>query len=79
MGTEKKTKFLSIGEAQKRAKALGIDVSEPTIRKWCLAPDFGGASLGHQLGGKGGKCFVNRKKFEEFLHGTREKNEKKAE
>jgi len=60
----KAKEFWSVEEAIAQAKAIGIEVSAPTIYKWIDVFD-----LGHQPGGKGGKRYVYPKKFMNFITG----------
>ena len=65
-----KKKYWSVAKAIKRAEALGIEVSRPTLVKWIQDH-----KLGFQLG-KGGKWYIYKDKFRKFLNGGKfEENE----
>ena len=64
-------RYWSINQAIEKAAKLGIDVSSPTLIKWCR--EF---NLGFQLGGIGGKWYVYPDKFMRYLDGGNPENQK---
>jgi len=60
----RKVRYWDIEKAQNYAKEIGIEVSKPTLIKWCKK-----MMLGFQLGGKHGKWFFFAEKYKRYLHG----------
>lgn len=63
MGAPKKQEYWPISKGIEEAKKLGIEISLPTVIKWCANPPY----LGFQLGGPGGKWFVKPEKFMKYI------------
>ena len=63
MGAPRKKTYWPISKAIVEAGKIGIDISLPTVIKWCANPP----KLGFQLGGTGGKWFVDPKKFMNYV------------
>lgn len=59
-------KFISTNDAMDLAKTLGVNLSLPTIIKY--AESYG---LGHQIGGRGGKWVIDKKRFMEVISGKK--------
>jgi hypothetical protein len=57
-------KCITMTEAVTLASVRGISVTRPTIAHWCII-----YSLGHQLGGPGGRWVIYENKFKRFLDG----------
>jgi hypothetical protein len=58
-----KKKYWTTTKAIEEAAALGIEVSLPTLIKWCEL-----YHLGFQLGGKGGKWYVFPNRFNKYIN-----------
>jgi hypothetical protein len=59
----KKKEYWTTAVAIEKAAEIGVEVSLPTLIKWC-----GQYNLGLQLGGKGGKWYVTPNKFMDYIH-----------
>lgn len=61
----KKKQFWSLTKALEKAAEKGIELSRPTLIKWIER-----YNLGHQLGGSGGKWYVNPEKYMRYIDGA---------
>jgi len=65
---EKEKKYWTLTRAIEEANKIGVEVSKPTLIKWILTHHFG-----HQLGGPGGKWYVQPENFKRFINGKIQK------
>jgi hypothetical protein len=66
----KKREYWSTTKAIEKAAVVGIEVSLPTLIKWCQE-----YKLGFQLGGKGGKWYILPEKYMKYIHSGKITNE----
>ena len=66
----KKNKYWSITTALEEATKIGIELSRPTIIKWCRT-----MKIGFQLGGEGGKWYISPKKFMEYISNAKKQTD----
>ena len=67
-----KKQYWTLTKAIDKAAALGIEVSNPTLIKWCKMFD-----LGFQLGGSGGKWYVYPDKYLRYINGKNQNQNSK--
>lgn len=60
----KKKKYWTIAQALEEADRIGIEISKPTLIKWCKTK-----ALGFQLGDVGGKWYIYPHKYMRYLNG----------
>lgn len=60
---KKKQEYWTTTKAIEKAAEIGVEVSLPTLLKWCQLYRFG-----FQLGGKGGKWYIIPEKFTKYIN-----------
>jgi hypothetical protein len=63
--------FISVSEAIKFARSMGINISRVTVLKYIESHNYG-----HQIGGKGGRWFIHKERYRRFICGKNEKYSK---